>query len=75
MVIDSFQDKNQGYKWGMRIILWWSIFAVIFVGLALIFAYRKYRYEKSEKDENDLVDTLNQNMVDLVKGNRNIGET
>jgi MFS family permease len=66
IIIDQFKDKNQGYKWGMRLILWWSIFAVIFIGLALIFAYRKYKIAKLEKDETDLVDPMNQNMVDLV---------
>ena len=64
--MDRFQDKSEGYKWGMRFIFWWSIFAAIFIGLALIFSYRKYKNSKTDKDETDLVDTMNQNMVDLV---------
>ena len=67
--MDQFNDKFTGYKWGMRLIFWWSIFAVIFIGLALIFAYRKYNNPKADNEENELVEVMNQNMVNLVKLN------
>ena len=64
--MDQFPDKFTGYKWGMRLIFWWSIFAVIFLGSAFIIAYNKYKNVKSEKDEHNLFENMSQNMVDLV---------
>ena len=50
----------------MRLIFWWAIFGVIFMGSAWIFAYRKYK--TGNKDEIDLMeDEMNQNMNDLMK--------
>lgn len=50
----------------MRLILWWAIFGVIFIGSAWIFAYRKYK--NRNKDEIDLIqDEMNQNINDLMK--------
>lgn len=51
----------------MRLIFWWSIFACIFMSMAWIVAYRKYK-DGSAKDEQDLIDDeMNQNMGDLMK--------
>ena len=50
----------------MRLIFWWAIFAVIFMGLAWIVAYNKFK--SGNKDEQDLIeDEMNQNMGDLLK--------
>ncbi len=49
----------------MRLIFWWSIFACFFLSCAWIVAYNRYK-EGTEKEEKDLLDDLNQNMVDLV---------
>lgn len=64
--MDSFRDKHDGYKWGMRLIFWWSIFAVIFMSLAWIIAYKKYN--RGDKDEQDLIeDDITQNMEEVMK--------
>jgi hypothetical protein len=50
----------------MRLIFWWVIFAVIFLTLAWIIAYNKYK--SGDKEEQDLIeDEMNQNMGDLMK--------
>jgi len=50
----------------MRLILWWAIFGVIFMGGAWIFAYRKYK--NRNKEDIDLIqDEMNQNINDLMK--------
>jgi hypothetical protein len=50
----------------MRLIFWWAIFAVIFMGFAWIVAYNKYK--SGNKEEQDLIeDEMNQNMGDLLK--------
>ena len=50
----------------MRLIFWWCIFAVIFMSLAWVFAYK--RYKDGTKEENDLMEEeMNQNMDHLMK--------
>jgi hypothetical protein len=50
----------------MRLIFWWAIFASVFMGLAWIFAYKKYK--TGNKEEQELMeDEMNQNMGDLIK--------
>jgi len=72
--MDSFPDKKIGYKWGIRIIFWWSIFAVLFMSFAWIYAYRKFKVADKNDDKNNLVgDDMNQSMGDLVNNiNNNI---
>jgi hypothetical protein len=53
-------------NYSMRVIFWWSIFAVIFMSGAWIVAYKKYK--RGVKDEEDLMeDEMNQDMADLIK--------
>jgi F0F1-type ATP synthase membrane subunit b/b' len=50
----------------MRLIFWWSIFACIFMSVAWIFAYKKYK--GGIKEEQDLIEEeMNQNMGDLMR--------
>lgn len=68
IIMDAFENKKDGYKWGMRVIFWWSFFAAIFMGCALIVAYNKYKKHKDSKDDASLVeDELGQNMGDLIQ--------
>lgn len=54
-------------KTRMRLIFWWSIFAVIFMSLAWITAYHKYK-SGDAKEEIELVDEEMENdMGDLIK--------
>jgi hypothetical protein len=47
-------------------IFWWTIFAVIFMVIAMIIAYR--RYKVGTNDEKDLMEEeMNQDMGDLIK--------
>ena len=68
IIMDSFTNKNEGYKWGMRVIFWWSIFAAIFMSFALIVAINRDKKSKDHKDDVSLIDDeLGQNMGDLVQ--------
>jgi hypothetical protein len=50
----------------MRVIFWWAIFAVIFMGFAWIFAYRKH--QQANKEDQDLMeDEMNENIAELMK--------
>lgn len=68
IIMDSFENKYEGYKWGMRLILWWSIFAAIFMGFALLTAYNRNKKQQDQKDDVSLIeDELGQNMGDLIQ--------
>jgi hypothetical protein len=50
----------------MRVIFWWAIFAVIFMGFAWIIAYRKHK--SANKEDQDLMeDDMNENIAELIK--------
>jgi MFS family permease len=34
LLMDRFDDKSEGLIWGYRLSLWWSIFGLIYIGLA-----------------------------------------
>ena len=68
VIMDSFENKYEGQKWGMRLIFWWSIFAAVFMGLALISATHKLKKSNENKDDVSLIDDeMGQNMGDLIQ--------
>lgn len=68
IIMDSFENKREGYKWGMRVIFWWSIFAAIFMAFALIVSYKRNKNPNNFKDDASLMeDELGQNMGDLIQ--------
>ena len=49
-------------------IFWWSIFAAVFMVLAMVVSIRRYKIQKNNKDDVSLVDDeLGQNMGDLIQ--------
>ena len=52
--MDCFEDKVDGLKWGYRVILWWSFFAIIFIILAWISIYRHLKEFNNSKDEENM---------------------
>ena len=56
-VMDCFEEKRMGFIWGMRVVYWWVIFAVVYFMASFIIAYKKYeKYKDDENDEKDLVE-------------------
>jgi len=65
-IMDIFPDKKIGYKWGIKVIFWWCIFAVLFMVFAWLYALRKFNTNESSEDKNFVADDMNQSMGDLV---------
>ena len=55
LVMDSFTDRRMGFIWGMRVVFWWVIFALIFLGCSWVIAYQKYK-SGIDSDEKDLME-------------------
>ncbi len=71
-IMDGFDNKYNGFKWGMRVVFWWSIFAVVFFMSALVLAYRKYNNQSKDEsglmmEEEGVNQEMNQDMEDLIK--------
>ena len=39
--MDFFDDKREGFIWGIRVVFWWVIFAMISLVSAWLMEYRK----------------------------------
>ena len=66
-IMDKFQDKKVGFIWGMRVVFWWVIFALIFMLSAFILVYKKYK--KRDHEEKDLMEEeeMQENMAEFMK--------
>ncbi len=65
--MDIYPNKVEGYTWGIRIIFWWTIFAVIFMAFAWCYALRKFKVNLKSDEKQLVPDDMNQSMGDLVK--------
>ena len=54
-VMDSFKDRRVGFIWGMRVVFWWVIFALLFLLISWLIAYKKYK-SGIDSEEKDLVE-------------------
>jgi hypothetical protein len=52
-VMDMFKDEMLGMIWGFRLCLWWSIFGILFIIIAWIFAAKKFDSYLQFHDENE----------------------
>ncbi len=66
-VMDNFEDRRIGFIWGMRVVFWWVIFALIFLIISWIVAYRKYK-SGIDSEEKDLVEDeeMGENMGEIM---------
>ena len=49
-IMDSFEDKNRGFIWGMRVIFWWVIFCLSFFIVSYFVSYNNYKKNKINED-------------------------
>ena len=66
-IMDNFEDRRIGFIWGMRVVFWWVIFALIFLIISWIVAYRKYK-SGIDSEEKDLVEDeeMGENMGEIM---------
>ena len=71
-IMDKFNDKRQGFIWGMRVIFWWVIFCLLFFIISYFIAKRnKERIDKAngEGEESNFVEdsSMKDNMSMFMK--------
>ena len=62
-IMDCFDDKRLGFIWGMRVVLWWVVFALISLGSALIIEYKK----RGKLVETERSEGMNEDMEYFVR--------
>ena len=62
-IMDCFDDKRLGFIWGMRVVLWWVVFALLSLGSALIIEYKK----RGKLVETERSEGMNEDMEYFVR--------
>ncbi|CAI2361636.1 unnamed protein product [Moneuplotes crassus] len=50
-VMDCFDDEKEGFIWGYRVVLWWSIFGLVFIACAWIYVSNSERGSDDDDDK------------------------
>lgn len=50
-VMDWFDDPDRGFIWGYRVVLWWSIFGLIFIIWAWIYVSNAEKLQEDEYED------------------------
>ena len=70
-IMDEFNDKRQGFIWGMRVVFWWVIFSLLFFIISYFIANLKYEKQKKNPDESEessmIEDSIKENMSNFMK--------
>ena len=70
-IMDEFNDKRQGFIWGMRVVFWWVIFSLLFFIISYFIANLKYEKQKKNPDESEessmIDDSMKENMSNFMK--------
>ena len=68
-IMDIFEDEKQGFIWGMRLIFFWVIVALMFIlssYLVSYYNYKKYNNEDQE-DSNMIEDSMEDSLSNFMK--------
>ena len=57
-VMDKFDDHIQGFIWGYRVVLWWSVFGLIFIIITWIYVSNSEKYKQAD-NYNEIQDIKN----------------
>ena len=70
-IMDEFNDKRQGFIWGMRVVFWWVIFSLLFFIISYFIANLKYEKQKKNPEESEessmIDDSMKENMSNFMK--------
>ena len=57
-IMDSFTDEKTGFIWGMRVVFWWVIIALMFFILSYLISYEKYKKSKinGESEKSSMIE-------------------
>ena len=69
-IMDRFDDEKQGFIWGMRVVFWWVIIALMFFIISYFVSYANYKKNKNsgESDRSSMIeDSMKDNFSNFMK--------
>ena len=68
-IMDIFEDEKQGFIWGMRLVFFWVIIALIFIFASYLVSYYNYKKNNNEEqeDSNILEDSMEDSLSNFMK--------
>jgi MFS family permease len=62
-IMDRFEDEKKGFIWGMRVIFWWVVIALIFFIISYHVSYSNYKKNKKNTGESDKSSMIEDNSM------------
>ena len=69
-IMDRFDDEKQGFIWGMRVVFWWAIIALMFFIISYFVSYANFKKNKNsgESDNSSMIeDSMKDNISNFMK--------
>ena len=68
-IMDLFEDEKQGFIWGMRLVFFWVIIALVFIFASYLVSYYNYKKNNNEEqeDSNILEDSMEDSLSNFMK--------
>ena len=67
-IMDSFEDKNQGFIWGMRVIFWWAIICLICFITSYFISKNNNRRNSGENENSSMIeDSMKDNLSNFMR--------
>ena len=70
-IMDSFEDKNQGFIWGMRVVFWWVVVCLFFFSVSYFVSYNNYRRNRTigENEKSSMIEdnSMRENMSNFMR--------
>ena len=69
-IMDRFEDEKLGFIWGMRVIFFWVIVALLFIWASYIVSYRNYKKNMNGETEGSSMlenESMKENLSNFMK--------
>ena len=67
-IMDRFEDKDQGFIWGMRVIFWWSIICLLCFIISYFISKHNYRRDSGENENSSMIeDSMKDNLSNFMR--------
>ena len=67
-IMDRFEDKDQGFIWGMRVIFWWAIICLACFIASYFISKNNYRRNSGENENSSMIeDSMKDNLSNFMR--------
>jgi len=67
-IMDRFEDKDQGFIWGMRVIFWWAIICLACFIASYFISKNNYRRDSGENENSSMIeDSMKDNLSNFMR--------